>query len=72
MDAPKGIRILFVPLNWILKLALRPEDTRAVYQSQLDKIPPVQNKKNRLQFFRVHVDGNLNTEDLNVVLKRIK
>lgn len=72
MDAPKGIRILFVPLNWILKIAFRPEDTREIYKPQLEKIPPVQTKKDRLQYFRVNVDGNLNTDDLKVILKRIK
>lgn len=72
IDAPKGIRVLFVPLNWILKLALRPENSREIYQTQLEKIPPVGSKKDRLQYFRVNVNGNLNTDELKVILKRIK
>lgn len=73
MDAPKGIRVLFIPLNWILKLAFRPEESRQLYQSQLDKIPAVESKRNRLQYFRVKVNGNLNdNDDINVTLKRIK
>lgn len=72
MDAPKGIKVLFVPLNWILKLVLRPEDSREIYKTCLEKIPPVSGKPERWQYFRVNANGNLKTNDVNVVLKRIK
>jgi len=72
MDAPKGIKILFVPLNWILKLVLRPEDSREIYKTSLEKIPSVSGKPERWQYFRVNANGNLKTNDVNVVLKRIK
>jgi len=72
-DAPKGIKILFVPLNWILKLVLRPEDSMEIYKNELAKIPPIHSKKCRFQYFRVKVKGNLNnTDDMQIILKRIK
>lgn len=72
-DAPKGIKILFVPLNWVLKLVLRPENSIDIYKEQLAKIPPIEAKKCRFQYFRVSVKGNLNdTDNMKIILKRIK
>ena len=72
-EAPKGIRILFVPLNWILKLVLRPEESMEIYQKELAKIPPIETKQGSCRYFRVKIKGNLNnTDDIQVILKRIK
>jgi len=71
-EAPKGVKILFVPLNWILKLVLKPENSRELYKAQLNKIPPVSGRAKTVQYFRVNVRGDLNSNNLKVVLKKIK
>lgn len=72
-DAPKGIKILFLPLNWVLKFVLRPENSIETYRNQLEKIPPLETKKSNFQYFRVKVKGNLNdTDNMQIILKRIK
>ncbi len=70
--APKGIKVLFIPLDWILKFAFRPEESKDVYQQKLDKIPSINAKKDEEQNFRVKVDGNINENDISVELKAIK
>lgn len=71
--APKGIKILFVPLNWVLKAVFRQENTIYLYKEKLDKIPSIEAKKENEKFFRVNLKGNLERKDkLNVELKGIK
>ena len=61
------------PLNWILKLVLRPEESMEIYQKELAKIPPIETKQGSCRYFRVKIKGNLNnTDDIQVILKRIK
>ena len=70
--APKGVKVLFIPLDWILKFAFRPEESKAFYQQKLDKIPSINANKDEEQNFRVKFDGNINTNNINVELKAIK
>ena len=72
-EAPKGIRVLFLPLSWVLKFVLRPEESMEIYKNELAKIPPIETKKCKFQYFRVNLKGNLNNpEDIKIILKRIK
>ncbi len=70
--APKGVKVLFIPLDWILKFAFRPEESKEFYHQKLDKIPSINANIDEEQNFRVKVDGNINTNNINVELKAIK
>ena len=70
-SAEKGIRILFVPLSWIVKIVFRPEKTMDVYKDKIEEVPSVISKPEDEQAFRVKMKGNLNNNNVKVELKRI-
>ena len=71
--APKGIKVLFVPLNWVLKAVFRQERTIDTYKQKLNKIPPIEAKEGNEKYFRVNFKGDLEQKDkLNIELKGIK
>lgn len=67
----KRVKILSVPLTWIVKIVFRPEKTKEIYKTELDEIPKIQACGDEEQNFRVKMKGNLNTKDVDVELKRI-
>ncbi len=72
-SAQKNIKILFVPLSWITNFILKPEYTKDMYMEKLNKIPPVEAKKNEEVDFTVRMKGNLNdNSSIKVELKEIK
>lgn len=73
-NIPSGqkIRILHIPISWIIKFLLRPEYTYTLYKHKFDKVPPVQALEKDIRTFRVKVNGNINSsENLNVEMKSI-
>ena len=70
-EAPKGIKILFVPLNWILKIVFRPENSMCQYADKIKRIPPIERSGNE-KYFRVKMFGNINSKNMNVEIKGIK
>ena len=71
-EAPKGVKILFVPLNLILKTVFRPENSMNIYSGKLNKIPSINASADKSKFFRIKLQGNLNKEKLKVEIKSIK
>lgn len=69
---PKGVKVIHIPLNLLLKVILKMEDTKAYYQPELDKIPPIDAAKEDEQYFRVKLKGNIKSDNVDVELKRIK
>ena len=69
-EAPKGVKILFIPLNWILNAVLRYENSMDLYKEKLEKIPPVDSAEST--YFRVKFNGELNNKKPKVEFKRIK
>ncbi len=69
--AEKDVRILFIPLSWIVKIVFKPENTKELYQNKLDKIPSIVAKPNEEKTFRVRVKGNINDNRVKVELKSI-
>lgn len=70
-EAPKGIKIFFVPLNFILKVVFRPENSMNIYRNELKQIPPIETEKANEKYFRVKLEGNLNKENVDVEIKGI-
>ncbi len=70
-EAPKGVKILFVPLNLILKVVFRPENSMNIYSNELKQIPPIETEKANEKYFRVKLEGNLNKENVDVEIKGI-
>ena len=72
-DTPKGYKILFMPLDWILEFVFRKEEQLSLYQNEIKKIPDIISKKrNNEKFFRVKINGNLNTKQIDVDIKGLK
>ena len=71
-DAPKGVKVVFIPLNLILKAIFRPEETMNIYESKINKIPAIDADAEHSQIFRVKLNGNLNKDNLKVEIKSIR
>ena len=69
-EAPKGVKILFIPLNWILNAVLRYENSMELYKDKLEKIPRIEADEGT--YFRVKLIGELNGKRPEVEFKRIK
>lgn len=70
-EAPKGVKIFFVPLNFILKVVFRPENSMDIYKNELRQIPPIEAKQENEKYFRVQLNGNLNKDKVDVEIKGI-
>lgn len=73
-QVPEGVKILFLPLNWIINFALRNDEAKAFYQKKLNKIPSIEclDKDKNERYFKVNVKGNLNTEQIKVDIKALQ
>lgn len=71
-DAPKGIRIFGVPLSLILKVVFRPENSKEVYQSELSKIPAIISDEKNTNYYRIHLNGDINNNKINLILKEVR
>ena len=71
-DAPKGIKIFGIPFSLILKVAFRPENSKDVYKSKLSKIPEINSDEKNTNYYRVHLNGNINDNKINLELKEIR
>ena len=67
----RRVKILFVPLGWILKFAFKPENTYEIYKDKLKEVPKINADKEEESAFRVKVKGDLNKRDIYVELKSI-
>ncbi|MCD7780345.1 MAG: hypothetical protein LUH05_06715, partial [Candidatus Gastranaerophilales bacterium] len=66
------IKILFVPLSWIVKLVFRPETSKSIYKDKLEEVPNIEAGEGEESAFRVKINGNLNNNDIKVELKSIR
>ncbi|MBQ3640933.1 hypothetical protein II906_03280, partial [bacterium] len=67
-----NVKILFVPLSWIIKLVFKPEQTIQKYRNKLNKIPNISSDSKEHNYFRVKMQGKINDKkDLKLELKRI-
>lgn len=71
-EVPRGVKIVFIPLNWILNFVLKPEDTREFYSDKLKQIPSVEASEQNEKYFRVKMQGNLNQDSIDVEMKSIR
>ncbi len=71
-NAQKGVRILFIPLSWIVNIIFRPEKTLNLYIDKIKQVPDIVAQKKEEKYFRVKLRGNLNDNNVKVELKTIK
>ena len=71
-ESPKGIRIFCVPLSLILKVVFRPEHSMETYKKQFAKVPAINVPENRTNYYRVHLNGDINHNKVNLILKEIR
>ena len=71
-EAPKGIRIFYIPLSLILKVVFRPEKSKEIYKSELSKVPDINSDEKNTSYYRVHLDGDINNNKINLQLKEIR
>lgn len=43
-----------------------------IYQKELDKIPPIECENWQEKYFKIDVNGNLNTEQIDVKIKGLQ
>lgn len=69
----KKIRILKLPFTFLYRLIFRIERTKEYYQCKVSMIPPIKLKSGDIEsIFRVIVKGNLNSDNLKVILKDLR
>ena len=68
----KKIRIFKVLLSILYKLIFRKEKSKHIYYDKIKEIPPINAKPEDEALFRVFVHGNINTNDVKVILKDLK
>lgn len=71
-ESPKGIRIFHVPLSLILKVVFRPEKSKEIYRSKIDKIPAIMTDEKHTNYYRVHLNGDINNNKVNIILKEMR
>ena len=70
--APKGVKVLFIPLSWIINIILKSEETMDLYSDKLKQVPSIVSEKEDEQPFRVKINGKMNdSKNLKVELKSI-
>ncbi len=57
-SAIKQIKVLHIPLNWLVNVLVPTERKKAEIQNILDKIPPIGVDDNRAKYFRVNLKAN--------------
>ena len=71
-EAPKGIKIFGIPLKLILKVVFRPENSKEIYKTQLSKIPNINADEKNTIYYRIHLNGDINNNKIDLKLKEIK
>ena len=71
-DASKGIRVFGIPVSLILKVVFRPEYTKEEYNSRLSKVPDISADEKNTIYYRIHLDGDINNNKINLQLKEIR
>ena len=71
-EAPKGVRFFGIPFSLILKVVFRPEHSKDLYAPKLQKIPEIKDGDKNSNYYRIHLDGDINNNKINVVLKEIR
>ena len=71
-EAPKGIRIIGIPVSFILKVVFRPEYSKKIYQSKLSQIPKINADEKNSRYYRIQLKGNINNNQTSLILKEIR
>ncbi len=71
-ESPKGIRIFHIPLSWILKAVFRPEHSKEMYKQQFAKVPVINVDEKRTNYYRVYLNGDINNNKVNFILKEVR
>ena len=71
-EAPKGIKVFGIPLNFILKVVFRPEHSKDLYQPELSKIPNIKVDEKNTLYYRVQLNGDINNNKIDLKLREIK
>lgn len=58
--------------RWIISFVLKDNEPMTIYQKELDKIPPIECKNGQEKYFKIDVNGNLNTEQIDVKIKGLQ
>lgn len=69
--AQKGVKVLFIPVSFIVKVLFRAENTYKNYEEKLNKIPSIEADEKDTKYFRVKFTGSPKTNDMKVELKSI-
>ena len=70
--APKGIKIFGIPLKLILKVVFRPEHSKELYKTEFSKVPNIKSDEKNTKYYRVHLNGDINNNKINLKLKEIR
>lgn len=70
-DAQKRVKILFMPLSFVVKLIFRPENSYENYKAKFEKVPDINTKPGNVSLFRVKIKGSPKEDNMDVEMKRI-
>ncbi len=70
-DSQKKVKILFMPLSFVVKLIFRPENSFENYKEKFEKVPDISKKPGDTSLFRIKIKGSAKEDNMNVEMKRI-
>ena len=72
-SAIKQIKVLHIPLNWLVNMLVPAEKKKAEIKTSLDKIPPIGIDDNRAKYFKINLKANeKDPKKMDVTTKLIK
>ena len=57
-SAIKQIKVLHIPLNWLVNMLVPTERKKAEAQTTLDKIPPIGVDDSKAKYFKINLKAN--------------
>ncbi len=70
-DSQRRVKILFMPLSFVVKLIFRPENSLKNYKEKFEKVPDISEKPGDTSLFRIKIKGSPKEDNMDVQLKRI-
>ncbi len=72
-DIESGIKILFIPIRWVLKFLFKEKEDFNVYSLEFEKVPELKAPADRQKNFAIDLDGNLNNfKKINFKLRGLR
>ena len=71
-NSSKGVRIFYIPVNFILKVVFRPEKTKDLYKAKFLKVPEIDADEKHTSLYRIKLNGDINHNKIDLIFKEVR